>query len=162
MATRNVERFISIIKGLYNKYQEIVNYIIFGVLTTVVSLIVKYGLLFTVLDATNTIQLEVAVVLSWVAACSFAYGTNRRFVFKSKSSNIAKEMAMFFGARLVTLGLEAVLMGFFINLLGFNSNTQVFIWTMVIQAIVIVANYVLSKLFVFANKTGSHKAVTEC
>ena len=60
------------IKELYIKYKEIVNYLIFGVLTTIVSLGAKYLLLFTILDAKNSIQLQIAVVISWIAACLFA------------------------------------------------------------------------------------------
>ena len=78
------------IVDLYKKYEEIINYLIVGVLTTVVSLVVKWGLLFTILDPKNSLQLQVAVVISWIAAVVFAYITNRIFVFKSKSKKILK------------------------------------------------------------------------
>ena len=76
---------------LYKKYEEIINYLIIGVLTTVVNLAVKYALLFTVLNASDATQLQIAVVISWVVACIFAYITNRKIVFKSKSKKILKE-----------------------------------------------------------------------
>ncbi len=138
--------------NLYKKYEEIINYLIVGVLTTVVSLVVKWGLLFTILDAKNAFQLQVAVIISWIAAVIFAYITNRIFVFKSKSKNILKEVVSFFGARLLTLGLEMVIMWFFVTLLKLNSDTWVLIWTMVAQVLVIIFNYILSKLFVFRKK----------
>ena len=103
--------------NLYKKYEEIINYLIVGVLTTVVSLVVKWGLLFTILDPKNSVQLQVAVVISWIAAVVFAYITNRIFVFKSKSKKILKEITSFFGARLLTLGLEMLIMWFFVTFL---------------------------------------------
>lgn len=135
--------------GLYKKYEEIVNYLIVGGLTTVVSLVTKWGLLFTVLDAKSAFQLQVAVIISWIAAVTFAYITNRIFVFKSKSKNIIKEIISFFGARVLTLAMEMVIMWFFVTLLKLNSDTWVLVWTMVVQVLVTIFNYVFSKLFVF-------------
>ena len=134
---------------LYKKHEEIINYIIIGGLTTLISLIVKYGLLFTILDAKNAIQLQIAVVVSWIVAVIFAYITNRIFVFKSKSKEILKEIVKFFGSRIATLLLDALIMWFFVTLLKLNSNLQVVIITLVSQVLVIVANYILSKIFVF-------------
>ena len=134
---------------LYKKYEEIVNYLIFGVLTTVVSLATKYLLLFTILDAKNSIQLQIAVIVSWITACTFAYVTNRIWVFKSKSKNILKEAISFFAARLATLGLEMLIMFVFVTVLGLNSNLWVIVWTLVSQLLIIIGNYVLSKLLVF-------------
>ena len=140
------------IKELYFKYKEIINYLIFGVLTTIVSLVVKYILLFTILDAKDALQLQVAVIISWIAACLFAYITNRKWVFESKSRNILKEMINFFTARLTTLGLEMLIMFVFVTALGLNSDIWVIIWTLVAQILVIIANYILSKLIVFKKK----------
>lgn len=134
---------------LYKKYEEIVNYLIFGVLTTVVSLATKYLLLFTILDAKNSIQLQIAVIVSWITACTFAYVTNKIWVFKSKSKNILKEAISFFAARLATLGLEMLIMFVFVTVLGLNSNLWVIVWTLVSQVLIIIGNYVLSKLLVF-------------
>ncbi len=140
------------IKKLYSKYKEIINYLIFGVLTTIVSLAVKYLLLFTILDASNGIELQIAVIISWIIACLFAYITNRIWVFESKSKKILKEMAKFFGARLATLGMEMLIMFIFVTLIGLNTDTWVVIWTLVTQVLVIVGNYILSKLLVFRKK----------
>ena len=140
------------IVDLYKKYEEIINYLIVGVLTTIVSLVVKWGLLFTVLYPKNSVQLQVAVVISWIAAVVFAYITNRIFVFKSKSKKILKEIMSFFGARLLTLGLEMIIMWFFVTFLKLNSDLWVLMWTMVAQILVIIFNYIFSKLFVFKKK----------
>ena len=142
------------IKELYFKYKEIINYLIFGVLTTIVSLAAKYLLLFTILDASNAFELQIAVIISWILACTFAYITNRAFVFESKSKKIVKEMSKFFISRFATLGLEMLIMFIFVTLLKFNSDTWVVIWTLVAQVVVIVANYILSKLIVFKKKEG--------
>lgn len=135
--------------GLYHKYEEIVNYIIVGGLTTLVSLVVKYGLLFTVLEAEDAFELQVAIIISWIAAVSFAYVTNRIIVFKSKNKNIFKEVISFFGARVATLLMEMVIMWFFITFLKLNSDLYVLIFTFLTQVLIMVGNYILSKVFVF-------------
>lgn len=134
---------------LYKKYEEIINYLIIGVLTTVVNLAVKYALLFTVLNASDATQLQIAVVISWVVACIFAYITNRKIVFKSKSKKILKEFTAFVSARLFTLFLEMLIMFIFVTLLKLDSDLWVVIWSLVAQIVVIVVNYVLSKLVIF-------------
>ena len=145
------------IKEIYFKYKEVINYLIFGVLTTIVSLAVKYLLLFTIFDASNALELQVAVIISWIAACLFAYITNRIWVFESKSKKIIKEMITFFVARLSTLGLEMLIMFIFVTALGLNSDIWVIVWTLVSQVLVIVGNYILSKLIVFKNKKKEEK-----
>ncbi len=134
---------------LYHKYEEIINYLIVGGLTTLISLAVKYGLLFTILDASNAIELQVAVIISWIIAVAFAYFANRIFVFHSKSKQYLKEVSGFVAGRITTLVMEMVIMWFFVTLLGLDSNLWVIIWTIVAQIVVVVGNYIISKLFVF-------------
>ena len=86
------------------------NYLIVGVLTTVVSLGSKWALLFTILDASNAFQLQVSIIISWICAVLFAYFANRIFVFNSKSKKILKEIVSFFGGRVATLLMEMVMM----------------------------------------------------
>lgn len=136
---------------IYDEHKEVILYLIFGVLTTVVSLIVKYALLFTVLEASNAFELQLAVVISWIAAVLFAYFTNRAFVFKSENENKLKEFISFVIARISTLLLEMFIMWFFVTLLKLNSDLYVVIFTLLAQALVIVGNYILSKIFVFKN-----------
>lgn len=142
------------LKVLIKKFctKEILLYLIFGVLATVVNLGVKYALLFTVLDASNGTQLQISIIISWIVACLFAYITNRTIVFKSKSKKILKEFISFVGARLFTLGLEMLIMFIFVTLLKLDSNLWVIFWTLVSQAIVIIGNYIFSKLFIFVKK----------
>ena len=137
------------IKELYIKYKEIINYLIFGVLTTLVNLITKYILLFTILNPTNGFQLQIAIIISWIAGVLFAYFTNRKFVFESKNENKLKEFISFVVARIATLLLEMFIMWFFVTLLKLNSDLYVVIFTLVAQVAVVIGNYIFSKLFVF-------------
>lgn len=140
------------IKELYLKYKELINYLFFGVLATAVNLGVKYLLLFTILDASNGLELQLSVIISWIVACAFAYITNRLWVFESKSKEIIKEITKFVTARLSTLALEMLIMFVFVTALKLDSDIWVIVWTLVAQIAVIVGNYVLSKLVVFKNK----------
>ena len=140
-------------KDFKNKYGEIISYLIVGVLSTVVSMSVYYGLVLTILDPNDAIMLQVANVISWVASVTFAYFTNRKFVFKSKEKNMAKEAAKFYGSRVVTLLMDMAVMFILVTLLNMNDK-----WAKIlVQVIVRVANYFLSKLFVFnARKKRRH------
>lgn len=133
------------IAAFCQKYRELIRYLIVGVLTTVVSLSVYYGCVLTFLDPDNAIQLQAANVLSWVAAVTFAYLTNRRYVFESKNTNRLKEAAAFFASRLATLFMDMACMFLMVTLLGMNDK----IAKLIVQVLVTVANYVLSKFLVF-------------
>ena len=137
--------------GVYHKNEELWNYLIAGGLTTVVSLVIKWSLLFTILNADNALELQVAIILSWIGAVIFAYFINRLFVFKSKNKKL-KEFIKFVSARIATLLTEMAIMWFFITLLGLDSDTWVIIWTIVCQILIIIFNYIFSKLFVFKEK----------
>ena len=132
-------------KDLYNKYKEIINYLIFGVLTTVISLIVYYVLTLTLLNPNKSIELQIANIISWCAGVLFAYFTNRKFVFESKNNNRLKEFVTFTGARVTTLILDMLIMFIFVTTLKLNDK----IFKLVSQVLVIVGNYILSKLIVF-------------
>lgn len=132
-------------KELFNKYKEIIMYLIFGVLTTVISLIVYYALTYTILNPNNSVYLQIANILSWVAGVLFAYFTNRKYVFESKNENKLKEFTSFVGARVTTLILDMLIMGVGVSLLHGNDK----ILKLISQVLVIVGNYVLSKLIVF-------------
>lgn len=128
---------------IYKKYKEIINYLIFGGLTTLVS-IGTYAL-FTKLF---NIDYLVSNVLSWIIAVLFAFITNKLFVFESKSKDkkqVSKEMINFFFFRVVSLGIEMVIMYTFVDLLSFND----LITKVIAQVIVILSNYIFSKVFVF-------------
>lgn len=134
--------------NLYQKYKEIINYLIFGVLTTAVSLIVYYGCVFTFLDPDSAVQLQAANVISWVAAVTFAYFTNRKYVFESKNSSRLREAAAFYGSRVTTLLLDMACMFLMVTLLGWNDK----IAKIIVQVFVVAGNYILSKFFVFRGR----------
>ena len=137
---------------LYKKYKEIINYLIFGVLTTIISLGSYYILTITILDPNNPIELQIANILSWLIAVNFAYFTNRKFVFESKSKKIFGEMVKFYIARIASLLLDMAIMYIFVSVLKYDDK----IIKVIAQIVVIVANYVFSKLIVF-KKSGSEK-----
>lgn len=137
------------IRVLYKKYREIINYLIFGCLTTVINLLVKWSLLFTILDATKDLELQLSVVISWIVAVIFAYITNRIFVFQSQNKNYVKEMMTFLVGRVLTLLLDMFIMWFFVTFLKLNSNFWVILFTIISQVLVIIINYILSKIFIF-------------
>lgn len=137
--------------NLYKKYEEIANYLVVGGLTTIVAIGSKLLLLATILDQTNGLELQIAEVISWFLAVTFAYVTNRIFVFKSKTSGskCAREIFNFFKGRIVTQLIQMFIMWFFVTLLKLDSNVWVLVFTLVCQVIQIVLNYVISKLLVF-------------
>ena len=126
-------------------YREIIAYLIVGVLTTVVSLVTYYLVTITFLDPNNAIQLQLANIISWIFAVAFAYFANRKYVFNSKEENKVKEATKFVVARLGTLGLDMLTMFIMVSVLGINDRIS----KLVSQVIVIVGNYLVSKLFVF-------------
>lgn len=133
------------IKELYKRYKEIINYLIVGVLTTVVSLATYYICVITILNPKNGIELQLANIISWICAVAFAYITNRKFVFKSKNENIIKEIASFISSRVITLLLDMLIMFIMVTEMHINDK----IAKLVVQIIVTIGNYLLSKLFVF-------------
>ncbi len=129
--------------------KELISYLVVGILTTVVSLGVYYFCVLTFLDPRNPVQLQVANVISWIAAVTFAYITNRKFVFKSNSPHIVKEGMSFFGSRIATLLMDMATMFLLVTLIGMNDK----IAKLIVQVIVTVGNYVFSKFFVFAKRS---------
>lgn len=129
---------------LLKKYDEIIRYIIIGVLTTLVSLATYYICVITVLDPNISWQLQIANVVAWICAVVFSFFTNRSFVFKS-NNNILKEGISFAGSRVLTLLLDMFIMFLFVTVFHFNDKIIKFI----VQIVVTVVNYIFSKLFVF-------------
>lgn len=136
------------IKQLYFRYKELINYVIVGGLTTVVSLASYYFFTTAFLDPQDPFQLMAANTFSWICAVSFAYITNRKFVFESKSADKLREMLKFFSARISTLLIEMACMTLLVNILHWNDRISKF----AVQFIVMALNYIFSKLFVFRIK----------
>lgn len=135
------------IKKIMGRYRELISYLIVGGLTTVVSLGTYYGCTLTILDAAVPLQLQAANVLSWIAAVTFAYFTNRKYVFESRNQHMLKEAAAFYASRLSTLLMDMGLMFLMVTILNWNDK----IAKLIVQVVVTVANYVISKFFVFKN-----------
>lgn len=127
------------------KNKEMINYIIVGILTTLVSLAVYYALVLTILNPEDALLLQVANVISWIAAVTFAYFANRKFVFESKNEHIVLEAMKFYLSRLGTLLLDMTIMYIGVSLLFYNDKFV----KIIVQIIVIIINYIFSKLFVF-------------
>ena len=130
------------------KCKEIIRYLIVGVLTTVLSLGVYFILTNTFLNPHKKLELQLANIISWFISVLFAYFANRKYVFESKEKHIFKESLAFFSSRLATLILDMLIMFLGVSILSFNDKLV----KLFSQIVIIVLNYVLSKLFVFQKK----------
>ena len=131
---------------MYRKYEEGINYLIFGFLAFVLNYVLYY-----VFSGVLDVHHLVSTVLSWALTVVFAYWTNRTFVFKSKNKDaksLWEEFISFIGARVATELLELGLMFFMVDCARLNEYISKF----VCQVLVIVANYFLSKLWIFKEK----------
>ena len=141
------------IKCLLKKYKEIILYILFGGLTTVVNYIIYF---------TCTAGLHIgwspATLISWIGAVLFAYVTNRIWVFESRAKGFSAvffEFVKFIGARLLSLGLEWLTLKLLIDILYMglwvwrDLPLGEFVAKTIAQILVIIANYVFSKWVVF-------------
>lgn len=143
---------IELVKTMYRKYEEAVNYLFFGFLAFLVNMI-AYAAAAKVLGADNDKVMLVlaATSFAWIAAVLFAYWTNRTFVFKSKitdKAGVSKEFLTFVGARVVTGVMELAIMYIMVDIADIDDMIAKF----VCNIIVIVSNYVFSKLWVFKKK----------
>lgn len=130
---------------IYKKYEELINYLIIGILTTVVSLATYYLLTLTILDANNKVYLQIANIISWLASVTFAYFTNRKYVFKVKNKSNIKECLNFYISRISTLLIDMIIMYIFVSRLKFDNK----IVKLIAQVVIIILNYILSKFIVF-------------
>ena len=133
-------------KQLYDKYRDMIPYMIFGVLTTLVN-IAAYWLLAHPLGL-STVP---STVIAWVLAVLFAYVTNRKWVFHSEAktrNEIIKEGVSFYLCRLGTGVLDWLGMYVMVDVLHWND----LIVKIAVNIVVIVLNYVASKLIVFRKK----------
>ena len=120
--------------------KEVISYLIFGVLTTVVNIVVYY-----VFNTWLQVNYLVSNAIAWIASVLFAYITNRKYVFESKNTSMFNELVKFIGARLSTGIMDMILMWLLVDILSMNSMVS----KIVVNVLVIVLNYVLSKVFVF-------------
>ncbi len=141
-----MKKIIELTKTLFNKYKEIIMYGIMGVLTTIVNIIV-----FAICEKIIGINALVSNVIAWIVSVIFAYITNKLFVFESKSFKkeiLIKEIISFTSARIFSLLLEEVIIYVMIDIMNINS----LIVKVFSNIVVIVVNYILSKLVIFKKK----------
>jgi len=139
------KRLWDVCGSIYHKNEEIWNYLIVGGLTTIVSLLTYYICVITFLNPNNSIELQLANIISWIFAVLFAYITNRKYVFKSKNNNIKKELTKFVGSRISTLLLDMLTMFILVTTIHINDK----IAKIIAQIFVVIGNYIISKLLVF-------------
>ena len=131
------------IRALVMKHWDMVSYFFFGVLTTVVNYLVYLPLY-------NLAGISAAVsnMIAWAAAVAFAYVTNKPFVFKSHDwsmQTVLPELGKFVGCRAASGGLETALVFLTVDVCGWDGN----LWKLIISVVVVILNYVSSKLLVF-------------
>ena len=137
-----MKELISKAKELMKKYEEIIKYLIIGVLTTTINYIV-----FVIMVKGLKIEMHTSNIIAWIVSVIFAYFTNKLFVFESKSFKIdilRKEIVSFGLARVFSLLLEEMILYIFVNILNMNQ----LIIKLISNIIVIIVNYVLSKFII--------------
>ena len=136
--------------NLYKKYEEIVNYVVVGALTTLVSVASYFLFRLFVFTGSSQLHIQICNVISWILAVLFSFFTNKKYVFKSKAKGISliSEMFKFYSARVATLLIEMASMWFMVDLININDKIS----KIIAQFIVLVLNYVFSKIFVFRKK----------
>lgn len=132
-------------KEIFSRYKEIINYLVVGGLTTVVSLGIYYACVLTFLDPKNPIQLQIANVISWIGAVTFAYFTNRKYVFESHNPKMLQEATAFFSSRIGTLLMDMGVMFLLVTVICMNDKVA----KLIVQVLVTIGNYLLSKYIVF-------------
>lgn len=133
-------RILRFAQPFYQKHKEVLLYLFFGALTTAVSIGTFY--LFTKVVPLDAL---VANILSWIFAVSFAFFTNRTWVFQADDQPFFRQMFSFFLGRLSTLLMEECILLVFVTWLQLDSM----VIKIAAQVLVLVMNYVVSKLFVF-------------
>lgn len=134
-------------KALYNRYRQTIMYLIFGVCTTVVNIIGYY-----VCTRCFGLSTTISTAIAWVLAVIFAYITNKQFVFESRSwarDVLMKELASFFLCRAATGIIDIIIMYVGVDLAGLNDVAI----KMLSNVIVIILNYVASKIMIFKKDT---------
>ena len=131
------------IMQLLKKYHDVIVYLIFGVMTTLVNYIVY-------LPCYNLMGLSASLsnVIAWAMAVCFAFATNKPFVFKSNDwslPTVIPELIKFLGTRIGSGLLETVILFVSVDLLHWNGN----VWKILTSVLVVIINYVGSKFLVF-------------
>ena len=140
---------------LYENHLEGMRYLVFGALATAVNIAV-YTLFYYLFKLGNS----TSNVIAWIVAAIFAYYTNKVLVFESKVDTkkaLLREAASFFGCRLLTLFIDQAIMIVTVDKLGLNG----FVMKVLSNIIVIILNFVFSKLFIFKKKNTEEDNIKE-
>ncbi len=132
--------------SIYDNYREAILYLFFGALTTFTNIII-----YTVLAKALKIDYMFSNVIAWIGSVIFAYVTNKLYVFESNTNTkkeLLVEISSFFMARVLSLVLDIAIMYLGISILNIND----LVVKIVSNVLVIIANYFMSKIFVFKNK----------
>ncbi len=132
---------------LYKKYKEQINYIVVGGMTTLVNFVIY------AIDMYFGMDMMINLVVSWVVAVIFAYVTNRIVVFESKENNILHEFTKFVSSRIASLLIEMLLMKICVDFIGIKE----YFAKVGVAIVVVIVNYVLSKLWVFSKNNDDEK-----
>ena len=128
-------------KELFVKYKEVIMYLIFGVLTTLVNIITYY-----ISTKIFLIDYQISNIIAWIISVTFAFITNKLYVFESKTNDkILKEIISFYSLRMFSLGIDIFTMYIMVSILSIDD----LIAKVVANVIVIVINYITSKLITF-------------
>jgi putative flippase GtrA len=131
---------------MFQKYKETILYLVFGVLSTLIN-IGTYAFCTRVLG----INYYISNIIAWLVAVIFAYITNKFYVFESKSIEykyVIKELLSFMSCRVLSGVIELILMFVMLNLLLIND----FIVKIITNIVVVILNFIFSKLIVFKNE----------
>ena len=141
---------------IYKKHREGISYLFWGGVAFVLSMV-----LFWLFNSKFGMGEVLANTIDWILVVIFAFFTNKIFVFRSKAGSAAglgKEFVSFIVARLFTLFLEDAIIWLGCTKMGFNSELGALVVKLIGQFVVIVTNYVLSKLIVFRHKGEAKEA----
>lgn len=131
---------------LFQRYYDIIVYLVFGVLTT----IVNYAVFLPLYNIAGC-SIVISNGIAWIAAVLFAYLTNKPFVFRShdwSAHTVIPELAKFVSCRIASGIMETVILFIAVDCMHMNGN----IWKLITQILVVIANYVGSKLLVFRKR----------
>ena len=134
------------LKKIYSKYKDVLAYLVFGVFTTLINIITYWLMAYKLPQI-----VMVSTIVAWVVAVFFAYITNRKWVFHSECDDIkgiVKEISAFFSCRLATGIVDWLCMFVFVDIIKIN---DIAIKTLA-NIVVIVLNYIASKLIIFKHK----------
>lgn len=135
------------IRALLRRYQELISYVFWGVMTTLVNYVT-----YTLLTEGLHVYYLTGTIIAWTVSVLFAYFVNKLFVFRSRNwawRVALRELWQMVAARLFSLGLEMAIMWSFVDMLRYNH----LVVKLVANVVVVIVNYVLSKFVIFKKKT---------